>query len=59
MFPPDNKAESAPRYILDFEMGDGNILEVMIGLSTVSVDQAKKNLQAEIEDWGTSKKQDK
>lgn len=53
LLPPDNKAESAPRYILDFEMGDGNILEVMVGLSTVSVDQAKKNLQAEIEDWGT------
>lgn len=53
LVPPDNKAEAAPRYVLTFEMGGSNMLEVMVGLSTVSVEQAKKNLRAEIEDWGT------
>lgn len=51
--PPNNKGEKAPRYLLNFEMGNDNFLEVMIGLSTVSVEAAMKNLQTEISGWGT------
>tara|TARA_R110002050_G_scaffold244473_1_gene381274 strand:- start:1119 stop:3467 length:2349 start_codon:yes stop_codon:yes gene_type:complete len=49
---PENKPEKAPRYLIEFEMED-NQLEVLVGLSTVGVDEAKKNLQAEISGWNT------
>lgn len=50
---PSNKPEKAPRYLLDFDMQDSHQLEVIIGLSTTSIDAAKANLNAEIGDWNT------
>lgn len=50
---PDGKDEKAPRYILEFDVSDDSTLEVMIGLSTVGIDEAKKNLEAEVDKWGT------
>ena len=35
----------------DFKTKDGEQIEVRVGLSTVSVEGARKNLQAEIPDW--------
>jgi predicted alpha-1,2-mannosidase len=51
--PPGNKDEKAPRYLLNFEMGNDSVLEVMIGLSAVSIEGANNNLQTEITGWGT------
>lgn len=51
--PIDNKDEKAPRYVLSFNMGNFTSLEVAIGISTTSIDAAKRNLNAEIKDWGT------
>ncbi|WP_203256896.1 GH92 family glycosyl hydrolase [Hyunsoonleella ulvae] len=53
LLPPDNKQEKAPRYILDFDMGDSAVLEVKIGVSTVGVEEAKKNLEAQIPSWNS------
>ena len=50
---PENKEEKAPRYLLQFEMAKSNKLEVMIGVSTVGIEEAKANLEAEIQDWET------
>jgi len=50
---PDGKDEKAPRYLLDFDLSDDDTLEVIIGLSTVGIDEAKKNLEAEVDKWGT------
>ena len=49
----DNKEEKAPRYVLSFDMDDSNSLEVVIGLSTTSIEAAKKNIDAEIKGWNT------
>jgi predicted alpha-1,2-mannosidase len=48
---PENKDEKAPRYILEFEMEQGNELEVLVGVSTVGVKEAKENLESEINSW--------
>lgn len=45
---PENKEEKAPRYILEFDMEANNKLEVLIGVSTVGINEAKVNLEAEI-----------
>lgn len=45
---PENKEEKAPRYILEFDMEEDNNLEVLIGVSTIGVKEAKENLEAEI-----------
>lgn len=50
---PENKDEKAPRYVLDFEMDDDKELEVQIGVSTVGIEEAKANLNAEVEAWNT------
>ena len=50
---PDGKAEEAPRYLLDFDMQNKDDLEVMIGLSTTSIDAAKKNMEAQTTGWKT------
>ncbi|RED47480.1 GH92 family glycosyl hydrolase [Seonamhaeicola aphaedonensis] len=50
---PEAKEEKAPRYILDFEMEDSNMLEVKIGVSTVGIEEAKKNLEAQIPTWNS------
>ncbi|TRX60066.1 glycoside hydrolase family 92 protein [Fulvivirga sp. M361] len=49
--PPDDKDEKAPRFILEFDMDKSNQLEVLIGLSTVGIKEAKENLEAEINAW--------
>ena len=50
---PENKEEKAPRYILGFDMEANNQLEVLIGVSTVGVKEAKENLEAEINSWNS------
>lgn len=50
---PENKDEKAPRYILQFDMEGNQNLEVLIGISTVGIDEAKANLNAEITGWNT------
>ena len=46
--PPEGSSELAPRYILTFNIKDDPTLEVMIGMSTTSVDAAIANLDHEI-----------
>lgn len=50
---PENKIEKAPRYLLSFDLNQDNSLEVMIGLSTVGIEDAKKNLEVEIKGWNS------
>lgn len=53
---PENKSgkeERAPRYTLAFDMESSSELEILIGVSTVGVEEAKKNLNAEIESFGS------
>ncbi|XCF05925.1 GH92 family glycosyl hydrolase [Tamlana crocina] len=50
---PNNKKEKAPRYFIDFEMGNSQVLEVLIGVSTVGIEEAKKNLETEISSWNS------
>lgn len=42
--------EAAPRYLIDFDLPE-NILQTKVALSTVSVEGAKNNLQAELPGW--------
>jgi len=51
--PPLSSKEKAPRYVLHFDMNNDPNLEVMIGVSTTSIENAKKNLKAEQKGWGT------
>ncbi len=39
------------KYILNFGLKKGDVLKVKIALSTVSVENAKANMQAELPDW--------
>lgn len=39
------------KYILNFDINEGETLQVKLALSTVSIDGAKMNLKEEIEDW--------
>ena len=48
---PKKGNEKAPRYILDFELNEANILQAKIALSTVSVEGAELNLKTELPDW--------
>lgn len=50
---PDQKDEKAPRFLLAFDMDKSRDLEVMIGVSTVSIAKAKENLEAEVQAWNT------
>lgn len=50
---PESKEEKAPRYLLEFEMDQENKLEVLIGVSTVGIEEAKANLEAEIDSWNS------
>ncbi|WP_436415394.1 GH92 family glycosyl hydrolase [Petrimonas sp.] len=43
--------EKSSRYILSFDMQDGDTLNMKIGMSSASVDGAKANLAAEVSDW--------
>ena len=48
---PSRQGEKAPRYVLDFDLKRGESLQVKVALSTVSIDGARKNLQAEVPGW--------
>ncbi|WEK34417.1 MAG: GH92 family glycosyl hydrolase [Candidatus Pseudobacter hemicellulosilyticus] len=49
--PANDPAEKGPRYVLDFDLKPGQQLQVKIGLSTVSIENARQNLQQEIPHW--------
>ena len=42
---------AAPQYVFDFDLKKGEPLRVKVAISTVSVANAKKNLEAEIPGW--------
>ncbi|MEI8005937.1 MAG: GH92 family glycosyl hydrolase [Bacteroidota bacterium] len=48
---PRGKKENAPKYLLAFTLDKTRILQVKVALSTVDIQQAKINLQAEIPGW--------
>lgn len=52
---PKGNKENAPKYILDFQLPQNKTVQVKIGLSTVSIDGAKLNLQTEIPHWNFQK----
>jgi len=43
--------ENASRYIISFEGHEENVLNMKIAMSSVSVENAKKNMNSEISDW--------
>ena len=49
--PKQDPREKAPRYILTFDMQDGEELNMKIALSTTSIEGAKANMQAEVSHW--------
>ncbi len=52
---PKAKKQSAPKYILDFQLPKKKVLQLKIALSSVSVDGAKLNLESEIPHWDFEK----
>lgn len=52
---PKGNKENAPKYILTFQLPQNKTIQVKIGLSTVSIDGAKLNLQTEIPHWNFQK----
>lgn len=52
---PKGNKENAPKYILTFKLPQNKTIQVKIGLSTVSIDGAKLNLQTEIPHWNFQK----
>jgi predicted alpha-1,2-mannosidase len=49
--PKRNELEKAPRYVFDFDLKPGEELMVKVALSSTSVENARKNLQAEVPQW--------
>jgi len=49
--------EKAPRYIFSFDNKDGETLNVKIAMSSTSVENAKKNMAAEVRGWNFNKVQ--
>ena len=49
--PRVERAEKAPRLVLDFDLRDGEPLMMKFGLSSVDTDGARNNLDSEIPDW--------
>ncbi len=47
--------EKAPKYLLDFTLNKEQVLKVKIALSTVDVEGAKRNMEAEINHWDFQK----
>lgn len=43
--------EKAPRYILTFDLKDGQELNMKIAMSSTSIEGAKANMKAEVPDW--------
>lgn len=48
LIPPKGSLEKAPRVLVEFDMGETSELEVTVGLSMTSVEQAIQNLDDEI-----------
>ncbi len=48
---PKREHNKAPRYVLDFDLSEGEQLQVKVAMSTVSVDSARNNMIAEVEKW--------
>jgi predicted alpha-1,2-mannosidase len=48
----------APKYLLDFTLNKEKVLQVKIALSTVDVEGAKRNMEAEINHWDFQKVRD-
>ncbi len=48
---PKRGNEKAPRYILDFDLAENQILQAKISLSTVSTEGAELNLKTELPAW--------
>jgi predicted alpha-1,2-mannosidase len=59
LLPQKDEREKAPRYVLDFDLPVGEPLMIKIALSSTSVQDAKENLEAELNHWdfsGTAQK---
>ena len=52
---PQKANEKAPKYLLDFVLAASKTLKVKIALSTVDVEGAKRNMEAEINHWDFQK----
>ena len=52
------KNEKAPKYLLDFTLNKEQVLQVKIALSTVDVEGAKRNMEAQINHWDFQKVRD-
>jgi predicted alpha-1,2-mannosidase len=52
---PQKANEKAPKYLLDFVLDASKTLKVKIALSTVDVEGAKRNMEAEISHWDFQK----
>ncbi|MFO7936851.1 MAG: glycoside hydrolase family 92 protein [Kiritimatiellia bacterium] len=52
---PGRKQNKAPRYVLDFNLFEGEQLQVKVALSTVSVDSARVNMNKEVKKWNFDK----
>ena len=50
--------EKAPKYLLGFNLLNSQVLQVKIALSTVDVEGAKRNMEAEINHWDFQKVRD-
>lgn len=48
---PQSKLEKSDRYIISFDMGDNETVNMKIGMSSASVEGAKENLNAEVKHW--------
>ncbi len=48
---PAAEGEKAPRYVFDFDLKPGDVLQVKVALSSTSVEGAQKNLAAEVPNW--------
>jgi predicted alpha-1,2-mannosidase len=51
LLPNRNIHERAPRYILDFDLENGEELMVKVSMSSINIDGARKNLNTEIRNW--------
>ena len=52
---PRKENDKAPKYVLNFRLDQTKILKVKIALSTVDVEGAKLNMQAELSHWDFQK----
>jgi predicted alpha-1,2-mannosidase len=48
---PKNANEIAPKFLLEFHLEDSKLLKVKIALSSVDIEGAKRNMEAELNHW--------